>query len=158
MYPHDISRIGGRVALFLSTFTNKIDKKGRVSIPAPFRTVLSCQSFQGIVLFRSVSRPVLDGCGLDRLTRLSEQLETGEFIPSANHDYTSMMFAEAQMLSFDAEGRVSIPEDLLHHASISEQITFVGRGPTFELWSPAAFAADHDQRRQKLTQHQRGES
>ena len=149
--------MGGHVALFLSTFTNKIDKKGRVSIPAPFRTVLSTQSFQGIVLFRSLNRPVIDGCGFDRLNRLSEQLETGDFIPSVNHDYTAMMFAEARMLSFDAEGRVSIPEDLLQHAAIQEQITFVGRGPTFELWCPTAFAADHEHRRQRLLSQQGGQ-
>ncbi len=140
------------MALFLSSFTNKIDKKGRVSIPAPFRTVLSAQSFQGIVLFRSLSSPVLEGCGLDRLNRLSEQLENGEFIPNANHDYNAMMFAEARMLSFDAEGRISIPEDLLTYIGSPEQITFVGRGPTFEIWSPAEFDADHEQRRQSLAQ------
>lgn len=138
------------MALFLSTFTNKIDKKGRVSIPASFRAFLSSQSFQGIILFRSLNRPIIEGCGFDRLNRLSEQLETGEFIPSSNHDYTSMMFAEARMLSFDAEGRVSIPEDLLAHAAIEDQITFVGRGPTFELWSPDAFAKDHEHRRNLL--------
>lgn len=140
------------MALFLSTFTNKIDKKGRVSIPAPFRTVLSSHSFQGIVLFRSLSRPVLEGCGLDRLNRLSDQLENGDFIPSATHDYNSMMFAEACMLSFDAEGRISIPEELLSYVGQPDQITFVGRGPTFEIWSPSDFAADHERRRQLLSQ------
>lgn len=150
--------IGGQVALFISTFTNKIDKKGRVSIPAPFRTVLSSQSFQGIVLFRSLNRAVIEGCGIDRLNRLSEQLETGDFIPAgANHDYTAMMFAEARLLSFDAEGRVSIPEDLLHHAAIRDQITFVGRGPTFELWDPDAFAKDHAARRDRLFSQQGGQ-
>ncbi len=140
------------MALFLSSFTNKIDKKGRVSIPASFRTVLSAQSFQGIVLFRSLLLPILEGCGLDRLNRLSEHLENGEFIPNANHDYNAMMFAEARMLSFDAEGRISIPEDLLTYIGSPEQITFVGRGPTFEIWSPSEFDVDHEQRRQFLTQ------
>lgn len=150
MISHDKLKSGGVVALFLSTFTNKIDKKGRISIPAPFRTVLSAQSFQGIVLFRSLSRPMLEGCGLDRLNRLSEQLENGEFIPSANQDYNAMMFAEARMLSFDAEGRISIPEDLLAYIGTAEQLTFVGRGPTFEIWSPQEFALDHEHRRQAL--------
>ncbi|MEK6734601.1 MAG: MraZ family transcriptional regulator, partial [Pseudomonadota bacterium] len=31
--------------LFLSSFTNKIDKKGRVSVPASFRSSLSQQTF-----------------------------------------------------------------------------------------------------------------
>jgi MraZ protein len=142
--------MGGHVALFISTFTNRIDKKGRVSIPAPFRTVLATQTFQGVVLFRSLGRSVLEGCGIDRLNRLSDELEKGDFIPAKANDYTSMMFAEARLLSFDGEGRVSLPEDLLQHAAIQDQITFVGRGPTFEVWDSEAFTQDHERCRQRL--------
>ncbi|MET1026476.1 MAG: MraZ N-terminal domain-containing protein, partial [Dongiaceae bacterium] len=41
------------MALFIDTFINKIDKKGRVSVPATFRAALGGQSFQGIVAFPS---------------------------------------------------------------------------------------------------------
>jgi MraZ protein len=67
-----------------------------------------------------------------------------------NPQHMAMMFAEAQILSFDAEGRVSIPSFLLSHANITDQITFVGRGATFELWEPESFLREHEQTRQYL--------
>lgn len=163
------------MALFISTTTNRIDKKGRVSVPALFRNNLST-NFAGVVLFRSLQSPLIEGCDYDRLMRLSTQLETGLLSQGGglstpqlslknetlthnkdimtpnpiNPDYAAMMFAEAQMLSFDAEGRISIPPSLLNHANITDQITFVGRGPTFELWEPEAFLIHHEQMRQRL--------
>ncbi len=160
------------MALFISTTTNRIDKKGRVSVPAQFRNNLS-PNFSGVVLFRSLKSPIIEGCDYDRLMRLSNQLEAALMPPASlslsdtdpltnntnvmpnplspfNPDYAAMMFAEAQMLSFDAEGRISIPEALLSHANMTDQITFVGRGPTIELWEPASFAVHHEQMRQRL--------
>ena len=177
------------MALFISTTTNKIDKKGRISVPAQFRNNLS-ESLSGIVLFRSLMSPIIEGCDYDRLACISNQLETGfssqgnlQSAPKSllasetltnnkekmirtsiettkiNQDLAAMMFAEAQILAFDAEGRISIPSMLLSHAQITDQITFVGRGPTFELWQPEAFLAHHEQMRQRLilaAGHQQG--
>ena len=58
--------------LFLSTFTNKVDKKGRVSVPATFRAALSELSFPGIVAYRSFTALCIEGCGMDFMQRLSE--------------------------------------------------------------------------------------
>lgn len=148
------------MALFLSTTTNKIDKKGRVSVPAQFRTVLAVQNLSGVVLYRSFKHPIIEGCDYARLARLSEQIEISQLnfnseMPNNynnhnNSDYTALMFAESQMLSFDAEGRISIPQSLLDHANITDMITFVGRGPTFELWNPQQFEIHHDAMRQRM--------
>lgn len=148
------------MALFLSTTTNKIDKKGRVSVPAQFRTVLAVQNLSGVVLYRSFKNPIIEGCDYARLARLSEQIEASQFnftndmtnnINNHNNsDYSALMFAESQMLSFDAEGRISIPQFLLEHANITDTITFVGRGPTFELWNPQHFEVHHDAMRHRL--------
>lgn len=152
------------MALFLSTTTNKIDKKGRVSVPAQFRTVLTMQNLSGVVLYRSFRQPIVEGCDYARLVRLSERIETTQIEASQlpthhdnastfnnyNNDYTAMMFAESQILSFDAEGRISIPQFLLDHAGIADMITFVGRGPTFELWNPTRFEESHGAMRDRL--------
>lgn len=154
------------MALFLSTTTNKIDKKGRVSVPAQFRTVLAIQNLSGVVLYRSFQQPIIEGCDYARLVRLSERIEASQLDASQlpthengasnfnnyNNDYTAMMFAESQILTFDAEGRISIPTFLLDHAGITDMITFVGRGPTFELWNPSRFEESHIAMRDRLFQ------
>lgn len=144
------------MALFLSTTINKIDKKGRVSVPAAFRNALQAQEFSGVVVFRSLSHPILEGCSYDRMVQLSQHYDSLSFERGAQNDYQSLIFAEAQLLSFDAEGRISIPQNLLDHASITDQIAFVGRGTTFELWNPDKFQTQHDALRQKLQQQRQG--
>jgi len=147
---------GGIMALFLSTTINKIDKKGRVSVPAPFRSTLQAQEFSGVVLFRSLNHSILEGCSYDRMLQLSQHYDSLSFERGEQNDYQSLIFAEAQLLSFDAEGRISIPQNLLDHAGIVDQIAFVGRGTTFELWNPDKFQAHHETLRQKLQQHRQG--
>ncbi|MCH7544649.1 MAG: MraZ N-terminal domain containing protein, partial [Proteobacteria bacterium] len=69
--------------LFLSTFINKVDRKGRVSVPAPFRASLAGQVFNGIVAFRSYRQAAIEGCGIDRMERLSDSIEELELFSEA---------------------------------------------------------------------------
>jgi MraZ protein len=140
------------MALFLSTTINKIDKKGRISVPASFRAALQLQDFSGVVLFRSLIHPILEGCSYDRMVQLSQHHDNLNFETAAHNNYHSIIFAEAQLLNFDAEGRISIPQDLLDYANISDQIAFVGRGTTFELWNPEQVKKHHNDLRQQIKQ------
>ncbi|MCE3231347.1 MAG: hypothetical protein K0R52_1275 [Alphaproteobacteria bacterium] len=146
------------MALFLSTFINKIDKKGRVSVPASFRMALSSAqpsspegpSFSGIVVFRSLKHPALEGCSVDRMQRLSHSIDRLDLFSDAQDDLVSAIFADSHLLSFDSEGRVSIPEDFLTFANLTDHVAFVGRGATFQLWSPDIFRKAQNDARERL--------
>ena len=146
------------MALFLSTFVNKIDKKGRVSVPAPFRTsLLSGQgmamndaTFSGIAVFRSLKHPALEGCSVERMQRLSNSIDRLDMFSDAQDDLVSAIFADSHLLSFDSEGRVSIPEEFLKYANLTDQVAFVGRGATFQLWSPEVFQKIQEDARERL--------
>jgi len=145
------------MALFLSTFINKIDKKGRVSVPASFRTSLSSNppssqssSFPGIVVFRSLKHPALEGCSVDRMQQLSNSIDRLDLFSDAQDDLVSAIFADSHLLSLDSEGRVSIPEEFLKFANLTDQVAFVGRGATFQLWSPETFREMQDNARERL--------
>lgn len=125
------------MALFLSTFVNAIDRKGRVSVPAPFRAALGNQN--GIVVFRSYKATALEGAGLDLMERLSAGLDRLELFSDDRDDLAATIFADCHQLPLDGEGRVMLPKDLLGHADITSAAAFVGRGPTFQIWEPAAF-------------------
>src|ERR1700758_4504716 len=68
-------RWGNEVELFLSTFVNKVDRKGRVSVPATFRAAVADQSFPGIVVFPSFRHDALDGSGIKRMEEMSDRLD-----------------------------------------------------------------------------------
>jgi MraZ protein len=126
------------VALFLSTFTNKVDRKGRVSVPATFRAAVAGQSFAGIVAYRSFKLDAVEGCDYARIAEMSARLETLEQF-SEEYDNLASIFADAQQLPFDGEGRIVLPENLVEHAGITELATFVGQGSTFQIWEPEKY-------------------
>ena len=136
------------MALFLSTFVNKVDKKGRVSVPAPFRTALVQQTFSGIIAFRSFKLPAIEGSGIDRMEEMSARIDAlDEF--SEDRDALSSIFADAQQLAFDGEGRIVLPEALCAHAGITENAAFVGLGRTFQIWEPQRFEQHRDELRER---------
>ena len=139
------------MALFSSTFCNKVDRKGRVSVPAGFRAALAGQSFAGIVAFRSLKFPALDAGGYDRLEDIANRLdELAEF--SDERDALASVLADAHELPFDSEGRIVLPQSLIEHAGIGEQVSFVGIGRSFQLWEPARYQAHQDEMRERVRQ------
>lgn len=140
--------------LFLSTFTNRIDKKGRISVPAPFRAALAAQEFQGIVAYASLINPCVEACGMNRIEKLSRQIETLDPFSEERDALAATIFGESMQLAFDSEGRVTLPPVLLTSARIKEEAVFVGKGDTFELWEPKLFA-DYAQRARKTAYDKR---
>lgn len=129
------------MALFLSKFVNKVDRKGRVSVPATFRNALAGQTFQGIVAFPSFKHAALQCGGMDWMLRLSESVGDFDLFSDEHDEMTATLFANAQQLAFDGDGRVVLPADLMEHANITAKVAFVGRGSLFEIWEPDAFTA-----------------
>jgi len=145
------------VALFLSTFTNKVDRKGRVSVPAPFRTSLSGTGAGpngSFILYPSPHYDALEGCTVEHMQELAARLATLEQF-SPEHDELSTLFAASHQLSLDSEGRVGLPEQLLAYANITENVAFVGAGGTFQLWEPDAYAAHSAAMLERMKQNKR---
>lgn len=129
------------MALFLSTFEKNIDKKGRVSVPATFRGALQGQNFNGIVAYASFVNGCIEACGMDRIEKLNEQIEALDPFSEERDAFATAILGGAVQLAFDGEGRVMLPLDLVEEAGIEKECVFVGKGGTFEIWEPKAFAA-----------------
>jgi MraZ protein len=126
--------------VFLSSFVNKIDKKGRISVPAPFRAALG-DGAPGIVVFRSLQHEALDGCSVAHLELLSQSLEKLDLAPEMYELIETTIFGGSVQLPFDGEGRIVLPPTLADQVGIRDEVTFVGRRKTFQLWNPAKFAS-----------------
>jgi MraZ protein len=128
------------MALFLSTYSNKVDKKGRVSVPAPYRATLAGQAFSGIIAYGSFINRCIEACGIDRIEHLSGRIESLDPFSEERDAFATTILGGAMQVSFDSEGRVMLPPSLIELAGISVQAVFVGKGETFEIWEPTAFA------------------
>lgn len=125
--------------LFLSTFTNKVDRKGRVSVPATFRASLAAQPFQGVVLFKAHAHACLEGFDYTTMDELGARLDNFDLFSNQQDDLASTIFGEAVQLPFDGEGRITLPEELVSFASLEDNAAFVGMGRKFQIWNPDAW-------------------
>jgi len=127
------------MALFLSTFTNNIDNKGRVSVPAQFRMSLGSQEFAGIVVYESFINDCIEGCDIERIKRLSNSIDNLDPFSEERDAFATTILGGAMQLAMDGDGRVILPESLLQKTAIKDKALFVGKGPTFEIWQPEKF-------------------
>ena len=142
------------MALFLSTYHNNLDKKGRISVPAPFRAALVQQNFTGIVAYASFINPCIEACAMERIEKLSSRLETLDPFSEERDAFATAILAGSMQLPFDGEGRVMLPEQLIAQAGLKDAAMFVGKGPTFEIWEPKTFHA-YAERARKLALEKR---
>ena len=127
------------MSLFLSSYENRLDTKGRISVPASFRAAISSEQFAGVVLYRSFTNNCIEGLSMSRLAQLAAATDKMGVFDGTLDDLSAMLFADARPLQFDVTGRIMIPSDLLAHAAITDRAVFVGRGNSFQIWNPDAF-------------------
>ena len=145
---------------FVSTFTNKIDTKGRVSIPATFRAVLGRDAYaggegSGIYCYPALDAPALDAGG-ERLAKKIDGLLSGLPDYSDERDQLSVaLYSDVQVLNVDGDGRIVLPAGLRQQAGITTEVTFVGMGDKFQIWEPKAFEAYRARARDKVQEHRR---
>jgi MraZ protein len=142
------------MGLFLGTHINKVDKKGRVSVPSQFRLALAGQDFQGIILYPSLASPgVAEGCGMDFLESIaSASASQHDIFSPQQSDLAAVIFGRSVQLAWDPEGRVVLPEPMIAHIGITEQVAFVGMGVRFQLMLPQVNVARDAQAATRLQQ------
>jgi MraZ protein len=138
------------MGLFLSCYENRLDTKGRISVPAAFRSSLNNENFSGVVLYRSFTHNCIEGVSMSRMEKIAGATDKMEMFDGELDDLSALIFADARPLQFDVTGRIIIPEDLLKHANITDTALFVGRGNSFQIWNPSDFAAVQEKSLSKL--------
>ncbi len=139
--------------VFTGTHINKVDRKGRVSVPAAFRAALSKAGFAEISVFPSYNFKAIEGYGPDLIEAMANNTFASYNPFGTHHDnLATQIFELMRQLEWDAEGRVGLPEELMAHAGIGEQVAFVGKGRFFQIWSPDALTAQRAADSSKIAQ------
>jgi MraZ protein len=156
------------MALFNGTFVQNFDAKGRVSIPALFRTALRAGTVSAtaqtdgplsipLVLRPSEKTRCIEGLTETRHQALVEELEKLDPLSDDYDALATVLFADAWPIETDKEGRVIIPDPLLRHAGIARDgsVAFIGLGTRFQIWHPDNVAdcktAARDANRARMT-------
>ncbi|MBV1836699.1 division/cell wall cluster transcriptional repressor MraZ [Acetobacter estunensis] len=142
------------MSVFLGTHQNRIDAKGRVSIPAGFRTVLRAKAVEGealMILRPSHTLPCIEAWPSAAFSALAQPLDRLDMFSDEHDDLAAALYADAYPLDSDKEGRIILPDFLREHAGITDQVAFMGLGRIFQIWEPKAA----DQRRAEARQRSR---
>ena len=122
--------------LFVSTSNNKIDKKGRVSLPSIFRGALPRDHKNEIMLLKSLKHKAIEGLSVLRANEIASRINNLDFFSDEHDDFTTSIFSEMQPTNLDKGGRFLIPEKLKEFASIKNEVTFIGQGFFFQIVNP----------------------
>ncbi|MGO4705643.1 division/cell wall cluster transcriptional repressor MraZ [Microvirga sp. 2MCAF38] len=135
---------------FVSNFTNRLDSKGRVSIPAPFRAVLARDGFEGLYVHPSLDATALDAGGNVLLNEIDAFLSTLSPYSDERDQLSTALFGTSEILKVDPEGRVILTESVKVHAGVTDTVVFVGLGNKFQIWEPERFRAHLEEARAKV--------
>ena len=142
------------MGVFLGTHENRFDAKGRVSIPAGFRSVLRAQQTEDntlMILRPSHTLPCVEAWPAAAFARLTEPLDRLDMFSEEHDDLAAALYADAYPMDPDREGRIIIPDILRDHARLTDSplVAFMGLGRTFQIWEPEAARQRRAEARQR---------
>ena len=131
------------MTLLVGRHTNKIDSKGRVSVPKPFRVAFAEQDFNGVYAYPLFKFPAIEVCDESFMARISDSLDALDMFSDEQDDLATVIMNNTEALAFDPEGRIVLPKRFMEHAGINTDAVFVGRGQRFQIWACDAFDAQN---------------
>ena len=134
--------MAGLPPLLLGTYTPKIDAKGRVALPAKFRSQLG----QGLVMARGQERCVYL-LPFDEFRRIASQIQRTSVGNKAAREYLRVFLSGAVDQEPDKQGRVVVPQMLRDYANLGSDIVVIGVGTRAELWNKDAWSPTSHKRK-----------
>ncbi|MEX0345133.1 MAG: division/cell wall cluster transcriptional repressor MraZ [Rhizobiaceae bacterium] len=135
---------------FVSSAVNRIDAKGRVSVPAHFRSVLQKRGYSQLYALKALDIPALDVGGLDLLDRYEKRMaEEDPFLQLAD-DMSFHVHGNSAFLKLDGDGRITVTDFVREQTGITTDVAFLGRGNFFQIWHPDKLAAHGEAVRKRL--------
>ena len=129
--------------MLLGTYTPKIDAKGRMALPAKFRTQLG----PGLIMARGQERCVYLFPQAE-FRRVAMQIQHTSLGNKAAREYLRVLLSGAVDQTPDKQGRVLVPQMLRDYAKLGSDIVVIGVGTRAEIWDKKAweqYLADNEQ-------------
>ncbi|MGA2954154.1 MAG: division/cell wall cluster transcriptional repressor MraZ [Thermodesulfobacteriota bacterium] len=119
--------------MFRGRFEHTIDPKGRVSIPAKFRELLS-EKYDDRIIITNFDR-CLVAYPYEEWRSVEEKIGSLSMVKKEVKAFQRFFISGAAECPIDKLGRVLIPPTLRAYALLEKDVVFAGMGKMFELWS-----------------------
>ena len=120
--------------MFLGTHTPRLDDKGRLALPAKFRSELE----GGLVITKGQER-CLFVFPMSEFSRITELLRSAPVTQRSVRDYSRVFFASASHEVPDGQGRITVPGQLREYAGLTKDCVVIGANSRVEVWDAAAW-------------------
>ena len=126
--------------LFTGEHMNKVDRKGRVSLPADFRAELPDGDDRFIYVYPAPRKAfALEAVNRAQLQARAQSIDAhGMYTPEQEY-FSNVILGRARKLSIDGDGRIVLPAEFLDHAKVDGLAMFVGGGQQFHIWQPERY-------------------
>lgn len=111
-----------------------MDDKGRMAIPARYRTLLSEWCDSALVATVDTTEKCILIYPLPEWEVLQEKIEQLSSMNAASRRIQRMLIGYASDLEADSNGRVLLPAALREFAVLGKKLVLIGQGKKFELW------------------------
>jgi MraZ protein len=119
--------------MFRGRHEHTIDPKGRVSIPAKFREILTKKYDERLVITN------FDGCLVaypyEEWIRLEEKASSLSMVKKETRSFMRFFYSSATECILDKQGRILIPQTLREYADLEKEVVLVGQLRKIEIWS-----------------------
>ena len=132
--------------VFLSTYEKQLDGKRRLLIPQEFRTAENGAE-HGVFCFPSIEADCLEAGGDKLFAEYRAVIESLPFGDPYRSALEASIFGEQKPLSYDAAGRITLPEHLCAEVDLSDTVVIYGVGERFQIWNKDKWAAHRAEQR-----------
>ena len=120
--------------MFIGEFGHSVDAKGRMAIPAKFRTSIS----GGAIITRGLDRCLFVFTAKDWET-LAVKLNSLPLAQANSRAFARLMLAGASNVELDSQGRILIPDFLRKYAGLGKNVRVIGVYKRMEMWDEGAW-------------------
>ncbi|HMP72417.1 MAG TPA: division/cell wall cluster transcriptional repressor MraZ [Kiritimatiellia bacterium] len=124
----------GMQNVFVDTFKHNLDPKKRLTIPSEWRALVGTP--ERLFVLPSTNDPCLCVYPAREMARKLQKLRDVSLVDEANQNFMRTLSSRANLVPWDAQGRIRIKDDLLSYAELKDEVMLVGVFTRFELWSP----------------------
>lgn len=143
---------------FRGSETFKVDAKGRVSIPAPFRRVIEAADPNWtsgsrpsiVIVFGPNTQQWLEVYTIEAVEEIDQQISLMQRGGEERDALQTLMYAQSMEAQIDEDGRLVLPQKLRDQIGLDGEAFFVSAGDYFKIWNPATYATVEGARRQRF--------
>jgi MraZ protein len=136
--------------MFRGRYEHTIDSKGRVSLPAKYRELLSSNYNDRLIITNFDS--CLVAYPYDEWVKLEENFRQLSILDEEVQSFMHYFISGATECTIDKLGRMLIPPTLRKHAALEREIVFVGMITRIQIWDKGRWEKTFTEAQDKFNQ------